>query len=356
MFNVLRYQLKAPLRRSYATTAFVPPAATSEVAPAYLRTKRRPASPTFYTGRPAYFDHVDKLESAITTTRSILRGLQLLPLPKFAWEAIPKPRPAWKEKEVMGNYIETKLSTARYRRLISLLNQLDEYRRISETAGCVEIAKGVAEVISLFEKDNKADVLERGKRKPVKFDEYGRSYTVGRRKESSARVWMIPVQTKSSPTPTTPSTPPSPTPSAVLAAPEIHESEPAEATDLTPSLPQALTTPQEPVEVTSTNIIINNAPLIRYFPHAVDREKIMRPFKVAGLVGAFNVFAIVRGGGSTGQSGAVALGIAKGLAAHVPEVGAMLKKAQLLRRDPRMVERKKTGRPKAREGYTWVKR
>ena len=58
----------------------------------------------------------------------------------------------------------------------------------------------------------------------------------------------------------------------------------------------------------------------------MDRERVIRPFKVAGLLGAYNVFAIARGGGTTGQSGAVSLAIAKGLAAHVPDVEAMLKK------------------------------
>ena len=62
-----------------------------------------------------------------------------------------------------------------------------------------------------------------------------------------------------------------------------------------------------------------------YFAAHVDRERIIRPFQVSGLVGAFNVFALVRGGGTTGQSGAIALGIAKGLAAHRPEVESLLR-------------------------------
>ena len=53
---------------------------------------------------------------------------------------------------------------------------------------------------------------------------------------------------------------------------------------------------------------------------------VIRPLKVAGLIGAFNVFAIARGGGTTGQSGAVSLGIAKALAAHVPDVETILRK------------------------------
>ena len=65
-------------------------------------------------------------------------------------------------------------------------------------------------------------------------------------------------------------------------------------------------------------------------PLPVDRERIIRPFKVAGMIGAFNVFAIVRGGGTTGQSGAVSLAIAKGLAAHVPDVEVLLRKGQYL--------------------------
>lgn len=63
-------------------------------------------------------------------------------------------------------------------------------------------------------------------------------------------------------------------------------------------------------------------------PKLSDRERIIRPFKIAGLLGAYNVFALVRGGGTTGQSGAVAHGIAKGLGAHVPEVHELLRKGQ----------------------------
>ncbi|KAJ3008250.1 hypothetical protein NUW54_g3225 [Trametes sanguinea] len=106
-------------------------------------------------------------------------------------------------------------------------------------------------------------------------------------------------------------------------------------------------------------ILVNGMPLVDWFtaaPHLIDRERVVRPFRVAGLLGAYNVFALVRGGGSTGQSGAIALGIAKALAAHVPDVEPLLRKAKLLKRDPRSVERKKTGRAKARKAYTWVKR
>ena len=61
-------------------------------------------------------------------------------------------------------------------------------------------------------------------------------------------------------------------------------------------------------------------------PTPAERERVVRPFKIAGLLGAFNVFALVRGGGTTGQSGALSLGIAKALAAHVPDIEHLLRK------------------------------
>lgn len=67
-------------------------------------------------------------------------------------------------------------------------------------------------------------------------------------------------------------------------------------------------------------------------PNVADRERIVRPFRIAGLIGAFNVFALVRGGGSTGQSGALTLGIAKGIAAHAPEVEPFLRKGAFPRK------------------------
>ena len=61
-----------------------------------------------------------------------------------------------------------------------------------------------------------------------------------------------------------------------------------------------------------------------------DRESIIRQFRIAGIIGAFNVLELVRGGGSTGQSGELAIGIAKALAAQVPEVEPLLRKGALV--------------------------
>ncbi|OCH92317.1 SSU ribosomal protein S9P [Obba rivulosa] len=339
-------------RRTYATT-FVPPASLENVARRRDSGKPLPQSPNIYTGRPSYYDQLNALETALQHTQRALRNLQLLPLPQFARDAIPPPNPVWKNKRVLAEEIAESLTVTRYRRVINLLNQLDECRRIADVAGHHSLAESLARVLQDFEPANKEAVLARGKRKPVKIDEYGRSYTIGRRKESTARVWVIPVQDKTGETSTTSvQTPEAPLEDELSAGEVENEGSkaPESLLDPVPDVPPA------PVEVTTTNILINNTPLVQYFAHQADRETVVRPFKIAGLLGAFNVFAIVRGGGTTGQSGAISLGIARALVAHVPKVETILRKAKLLRRDPRMVERKKTGLAKAREAYTWVKR
>ncbi|KAF8628872.1 hypothetical protein AX15_003659 [Amanita polypyramis BW_CC] len=336
--NALRQRLLGQLARRYSTARpFVPPAQLRDPSSSFNSfdaiPKTPPQSPSFYTGRPVYYDQVAQLEKAIAHARSALRSLQLLPLPAFARASLPPLYPVWKNQEEMAVEFQSPMTTTRYRRVTSLLSQLNDYHRIASTAGCADLAQGIYQVVSLFESGKKDAYLARGKRKPVVLDNYGRSYTVGKRKTSSARVWIIPVFNK----------------------PQATESMPEQESEET-LLGLEPTKESGKVHVTATTILVNNLPLAEYFQLPADRERISRPFKVAGLLGAFNVFAIVRGGGTTGQSGALAHGIAKGLAAHRPDIEPLLKKAKLLRRDPRMVERKKTGLAKARKKYTWVKR
>jgi len=309
-----------------------------------------------------------------------------------------------------------KLTMTRHRRLVALLGEVHDCRKIARAAGLVKLEQSLDGIIEPFERPNKEEQLNQGKRKPVKFDEYGRSYTLGRRKESSARVWLIPT------VPFEEHVVASPSSSSEIAA---QEDAGASVNDL-------------PV----TQILVNNTPMPQYFPNLSDREAIIRPFKVAGLLGAYNVFALTRGGGTTGQTGSIVTGIARGLVAqehrraslisehihttfiepinrelsqvpptllaqveseiktaeasgmgmHTEMMGARedsseveqirrlvearmekeaevrkareaaetvelaLRRSKLTRRDPRMVERKKTGLRKSRARYSWVKR
>ncbi|KAH9949594.1 SSU ribosomal protein S9P [Amylocystis lapponica] len=348
--NVARQLGSVARRRTYATI-YVPPASLPAVHRRAPPGKPIPDSPNFYTARSAYFDQINQLESAITHTRGVLQNLELLPLPKFALDALPPLQHVWMTKDRLSEALNTRLTTSRYRRLLGLLSQLGNYRRIADVAGCETLASHIGNVLDIFERENKEAFLARGRRKPVQFDEHGRSYTVGRRKESAARVWVVPVQGVSKAASASAMITAAPPPAQQVDGLTAESS----ASEVLLPLSLAASSPA-PVKVSTTQILINNTPVSQYFPVPADRERVVRPFKIAGLVGAFNVFALVRGGGTTGQSGAVSLGIAKGLAAHVPDVEPLLRRAKLMRRDPRMVERKKTGRAKAREAYGWVKR
>jgi len=106
----------------------------------------------------------------------------------------------------------------------------------------------------------------------------------------------------------------------------------------------------------SGNITVNNEKFEKAFPQEVSREDILAPLKVTETVGQYDVFVNVNGGGTTGQAQAVKLGIARALIGINPDFRAKLKIDGLLTRDPRMVERKKYGRPKARKRFQFSKR
>lgn len=103
-------------------------------------------------------------------------------------------------------------------------------------------------------------------------------------------------------------------------------------------------------------IVINGRSIEDYFPRQLWRLHALEPLKVSGMKGKIDVFIKAQGGGLSGQAGAVRLGIARALLTLDPEMRPVLKKADLLARDPRMVERKKFGRRKARALYQYSKR
>jgi small subunit ribosomal protein S9 len=106
----------------------------------------------------------------------------------------------------------------------------------------------------------------------------------------------------------------------------------------------------------SGTVIINRMPHVDYFHRLAHRGWLLEPFLATNTLGQFDVFAITKGGGLSGQAGAIKLGIARALLAFDPTLRPPLKKEGLLTRDPRRVERKKIGRKKARKGFTFVKR
>jgi small subunit ribosomal protein S9 len=131
------------------------------------------------------------------------------------------------------------------------------------------------------------------------LDKYGRAYATGRRKDAVARVWLKPG---------------------------------------------------------SGRIVVNGREQEVYFARPTLRLVINQPFDVADRRGQYDVVATVVGGGLSGQAGAVKHGIAQALSRYEPTLRTLVKQAGFLTRDPRVVERKKYGRAKARRSFQFSKR
>lgn len=135
-------------------------------------------------------------------------------------------------------------------------------------------------------------------REPVR-DDLGRSYATGKRKDAVARVWIKPGSGK---------------------------------------------------------VTVNGKDQDKYFARPVLQLILRQPMQIAGVEGEFDVVATVKGGGLTGQAGAVKHGISKALQLYNPELRGVLKAAGFLTRDSRVVERKKYGKRKARRSFQFSKR
>ena len=132
-----------------------------------------------------------------------------------------------------------------------------------------------------------------------KVDKLGRAYATGKRKDAVARVWLKPGAGK---------------------------------------------------------FIVNGKESNDYFARPVLRMLLQQPFALTNRVGQFDIYATVSGGGLSGQAGALRHGISKALTYFEPELRPALKAQGFLTRDPRVVERKKYGKPKARRSFQFSKR
>ena len=130
-------------------------------------------------------------------------------------------------------------------------------------------------------------------------DELGRSYATGKRKDAIARVWIKPGSGK---------------------------------------------------------VVVNGKEMAAYFARPVLQMILRQPFTVAGVEDQFDVMATVKGGGLSGQAGAVKHGISKALQLYDPTLRGALKAAGFITRDSRVVERKKPGKRKARRSFQFSKR
>jgi len=162
----------------------------------------------------------------------------------------------------------------------------------------VEEVKSLAELNEVAGTEMPTAVEPEIPREPVR-DALGRAYATGKRKDAVARVWIKPG---------------------------------------------------------SGRVVVNGKTMAEYFARPVQQLILRQPFQIAGVVDQFDVTATVKGGGLSGQAGAVKHGISKALQLYDPALRSPLKAAGFLTRDSRVVERKKFGRRKARRSFQFSKR
>lgn len=104
------------------------------------------------------------------------------------------------------------------------------------------------------------------------------------------------------------------------------------------------------------NITVNKRPLDEYVKRETAKMVIRQPLELTETVGDYDIYVNVRGGGISGQAGAIKHGISRALQEINPDLRPLLKKAGFLTRDPRVKERKKYGQPGARARYQYSKR
>lgn len=106
----------------------------------------------------------------------------------------------------------------------------------------------------------------------------------------------------------------------------------------------------------SGQVVVNHVDYQEYFRNRTQRAVLLQPLTVTETLDKFDVYVNVAGGGFTGQSGAIRLGISRALLDFDPDLRPKLKRAGLLTRDPRAKERKKYGQPGARKRFQFSKR
>lgn len=101
---------------------------------------------------------------------------------------------------------------------------------------------------------------------------------------------------------------------------------------------------------------VNGLPFEEYLPTIPLQNELLAPFQATKLINKFDIKVKAKGGGIKGQAGAIKLAVSRALILNDPELRGALKEAGLLRRDPRMKERKKAGQPGARKAFQFSKR
>ncbi|KAI9898244.1 hypothetical protein N3K66_006604 [Trichothecium roseum] len=237
-----------------------------------------PQTSSYFTREPRFNDMHIELRKLLTQYHHLptVRGNDA---PQLPWMKVEHVRQALGEP-IKASYFSQVL------RIAKRLNQIDPSLRPPQVDVAIQpLTRGTE--------------MTEQRPNPIAVDKYGRAVGVGRRKESTARAFVV------------------------------------EGTG---------------------EFQVNGKSLAEVFGRAHDRESAAWALTATQRLDKYNVWCLVEGGGITGQAEAITLAVAKGLIAHEPALKTFLRKAGCVSRDYRTVERKKHGRKKARKGMTWVKR
>jgi small subunit ribosomal protein S9 len=255
-----------------------------------LPTRIKPVPSSFYTARPTYIDSLIFLEEL---TRKAKRALQLASIPMTlpsgsSTSTVGSSRRTsnfWLKSQDLSKQLGVPLKSSQYRHIVARLVMLSRYQQFVKDhfleGQCGPdnraLALSVEETLLRFSRnlDLSKGKDGSGRTEADEFysasshmDDLGRAYARGRRKESTARVWIVP---------------------------KVVDQE------------------VESESLLSQSVLVNLQSLPQAFTRVSHRESVLYPLRLTGLVGVVNVFTLVQGGGSSGQAGAIAHGIARSL-------------------------------------------
>lgn len=209
-----------------------------------------PASPSYFTASPVFNDHVLLLQSLVKKHASLPTS-----------PPNQTPRAVWLKLSQYRSTTGEKIAASKYSKVLDLLTRLNKiHPRVRP--------REVKQVLDKFRRPGSEEVQ---KAKPGKIDEYGRSIGVGRRKEATAKVYLV------------------------------------EGTG---------------------EAMVNGRSIVQTFPRVHDRESALWALKVTERMDKYNVFALVSGGGVTGQAESITLALGKALLVHEPALKPALRRGK----------------------------
>jgi small subunit ribosomal protein S9 len=231
-----------------------------------LAFREKPDSLSYFTGNYKYNDLLIELNAMFKVHNKPQQQSNVASSPSdLVPDATAEPSTqvyTWKLRDKMSEYLGIPLTTSQWRKIVTQLNMLASLPKPLPAQVEAELAKYT-----------RFDATQQLQIKKKELDDLGRAFAVGRRKESSARCYVVEGEGK---------------------------------------------------------VLVNGQELGSYFNRLIDREEVTWPFECTNTLGKYNAWILVEGGGSTGQAQAIKLGLGKALLVHDPELKPTLRKGKQL--------------------------